>query len=107
MPPQLGLYNLSQSELKILREYLDTALKKGWIRASKSLSTALILFVPKKDGSHRLCVDYRGLNKITIKNRYPLLLISELLDRLGHAKIFSKLDLRDVYHRLRIKEGDE
>jgi hypothetical protein len=107
MPPQLGLYNLSQSELKILREYLDAALKKGWIRASKSPSAAPILFVPKKDGSHRLCVDYRGLNKITIKNRYPLPLISELLDRLGHAKIFSKLDLRDAYHRLRIKEGDE
>jgi transposase InsO family protein len=107
MPPQLGLYNLSQDELRILREYLDAALKKGWIRHSKSPSAAPILFVPKKDGAHRLCVDYRGLNKITIKNRYPLPLISELLDRLGHAKIFSKLDLRDAYHRLRIKEGDE
>jgi hypothetical protein len=54
-----------------------------------------------------LYVDYRGLNKITIKNRYPLPLISELLDRLGHAKIFSKLDLRDAYYRLCIKEGDK
>jgi hypothetical protein len=90
-----------------LREYLDAALKKGWIRASKSLSAAPILFVPKKDGGDRLCVDYRGLNKVTIKNRYPLPLISELLDRLGHAKVFSKLDLRDAYYRLRIKEGDE
>jgi hypothetical protein len=107
MPPQLGLYNLSQSELKILREYLDAALKKGWIRASKSPSATPILFVLKKDGSHRLYVDYRGLNKITIKNRYPLPLISELLNRLGHAKIFSKLDLRDAYYCLRIKEGDE
>ena len=107
MPPQLGLYNLSQRELQVLREYLDAALKKGWIRASKSPSAAPILFVPKKDGSDRLCVDYRGLNKVTIKNRYPLPLISELLDRLGHAKVFSKLDLRDAYHRLRIKEGDE
>jgi hypothetical protein len=107
MPPQLGLYNLSQRELQVLREYLDAALKKGWIRASKSPSAAPILFVLKKDGGDRLCVDYRGLNKVTIKNRYPLPLISELLDRLGHAKVFTKLDLRDAYHRLRIKEGDE
>jgi hypothetical protein len=101
------LYNLSQSELKILREYLNAVLKKGWIRASKSLSTALILFVLKKDSSYRLYIDYRGLNKITIKNRYPLPLISELLNRLGYAKIFSKLDLRDIYYYLRIKEGDK
>jgi hypothetical protein len=107
MPPQLGLYNLLQRELQVLREYLDAALKKGWIYASKSLSAAPILFVPKKDGGDRLCVDYRGLDKVTIKNRYPLPLISELLNRLGHAKVFSKLDLRDAYHRLRIKEGDE
>jgi hypothetical protein len=107
MPPQLGLYNLSQRELQVLREYLDAALKKGWICASKSLSIAPILFVPKKDGGDRLCVDYRGLNKVTIKNRYLLPLISELLNRLGHAKVFSKLNLRNAYHRLRIKEGDE
>jgi hypothetical protein len=107
MPPQLGLYNLSQRELQVLREYLDTALKKGWIYASRSLSVALILFVPKKDGGNRLCVDYHSLNKVTIKNRYLLPLISKLLDRLGHIKVFTKLDLRDAYHRLRIKEGDE
>jgi hypothetical protein len=90
-----------------LREYLDTALKKGWIRISKSPSAALILFVPKKDRGNRLCVDYYGLNKVTIKNRYPLPLISKLLDRLGHAKVFSKLDLCNAYYRLHIKEGDE
>jgi hypothetical protein len=90
-----------------LREYLDTTLKKGWIRVSKSPSTTLILFILKKDRGDRLCVNYRGLNKVTIKNRYPLTLISELLNRLGYAKVFSKLDLRDAYHRLRIKEGDE
>jgi hypothetical protein len=55
----------------------------------------------------RLCVDYRGLNKVTIKNRYPILLVSEMLDRLSKASIFTKLDLRDAYHRLRIREGDE
>ena len=107
MPPQMPIYNLSQKELQILREYLDNALAKGWIRPSKSPSGAPILFVPKKDGSMRLCVDYRGLNKITTKNRYPLPLISELLERLSQAKIYSKLDLRDAYHRMRIREGDE
>jgi hypothetical protein len=107
MPPQLGLYNLSQRELQVLREYLDAALEKGWIRVSKSLSVAPILFVLKKDGGDRLYVNYRGLNKVTIKNRYPLPLISELLDRLGHVKVFTKLNLRDAYYRLRIKEGDE
>ena len=106
-PPNLPIYNLSRKELEILREYLDSSLEKGWIRPSKSPAGAPILFVPKPDGTMRLCVDYRGLNKITIKNRYPLPLVSEMLDRLSRAKIFTKLDLRDAYHRLRIKEGDE
>jgi hypothetical protein len=90
-----------------LQEYLDAALKKGWICVSKLLSVAPILFIPKKDGGDRLCVNYRGLNKVTIKNRYLLPLISELLNRLGHVKVFSKLNLRNAYYRLRIKEGDE
>ena len=63
--------------------------------------------VPKKDGKFRLCVDYRQLNNITIKNRYPLLLIKELKDRLYKAKYFTKLDLRDRYYLVRIKEGEE
>ena len=66
-----------------------------------------MLFVPKKDGSLRLCVDYRGLNAVTIKNRHPLPLISKTLDRLVGAKVFSKLDIRNAYHRVRIKKGDE
>jgi hypothetical protein len=68
---------------------------------------APILFVPKADGTMRLCVDYRGLNKVTIKNRYPIPLVSEILDRLLKAKLFTKLDLRNAYHRLCVKEGDE
>ncbi|KPM33866.1 hypothetical protein AK830_g12706, partial [Neonectria ditissima] len=68
---------------------------------------APILFVPKKGGKLRLCVDYRGLNKITRKDKAPLPLIHEILDRLGKAQIFTKLDLKDAYHRLRIREGDE
>ena len=107
-PPYGPIYNLSANELKVLREYLDDALAKGWIRHSTSPAGSPILFVPKKnDGGLRLCVDYRGLNKVTIKNRHPLPLITEILDRLSGAKVFSKLDLKDAYHRLRIKEGDE
>jgi hypothetical protein len=63
--------------------------------------------VKKKDGSMRLCVDYRGLNKITVKNRHPLPLITESLERLAQAKFYTKLDVREAYHRIRIKEGDE
>ena len=66
-----------------------------------------ILFVKKKDGKLRLCVDYRGLNEVTKKDRYPLPLISEALDRLNTAKYFTKLDIKDAYHNVRIKEGDE
>ena len=101
------VYPLSESELLILREYLDTSLAKGWIRRSTSPAGAPILFVPKKGGGLRLCVDYRGLNAATVKNRTPLPLISETLDRLRRAVVFTKLDLKDAYHRLRIKEGDE
>jgi len=106
-PPHLPIYNLSQKELKVLCEYLDSTLLKGWIRESKSPASAPILFVPKADGSMRLYVNYRGLNRISVKDRHPLPLISELLDRFSSVKIFTKLDLRDAYHRLRIRRGDE
>ena len=106
-PPFMPLYNLSQTELAELRRYIDDALAKGWIRHSVSPAGAPILFVPKKDGGLRLCVDYRGLNAVTVKNRHPLPLITETLDRLSGAKKFTKLDLKDAYHRIRIKRGDE
>ena len=106
-PPFMALYNLSQKELAELRRYLEDALAKGWIKHSVSPAGAPILFVPKKDGGLRLCVDYRGLNAVTIKNRHPLPLITETLDRLSGAKRFTKLDLKDAYHRIRIKAGDE
>jgi hypothetical protein len=105
-PPFQPLYNLSHTELATLREYLDTALANGWIRRSESPAGAPVLFVPKKDGSLRLCVDYRGLNAITIKNRCPLPLISETLDRLSGSVVFSKLDLKDAYHRIGIEGKD-
>jgi hypothetical protein len=106
-PPHGPIYALSAVELKALREYLDSSLKKGWIRHSISPAGAPILFVPKKDGGLRLCVDYRGLNKITVKNRHPLPLIGEMLDRLQGTKLFTKLDLRNTYYRIRIKPSDE
>ena len=100
------IYSLSANELRVLREYLESALQKGWIQPSESSAGAPILFVQKQDGSLRLCVDYRGLNRVTKKNRYPLPLIPEILDRLSGAQIFTKLDLRDAYHRIRVAEED-
>ena len=106
-PPFMRMYNMSPAELRALEDYINEALAKGWIRESKSPAGAPILFIPRKSGELRLCVDYRGLNEITIKNRYPLPLVNELLDRLNGSTVFSKLDLRNAYHRIRIKEGDE
>jgi hypothetical protein len=106
-PPFLPLRNQSPLELKTVKEYIDENLEKGWIRPSTSSAGAPILFVKKKDGSLRLCVDYRGLNKITLKDRTPLPLISESLDRLKGAKYFTKIDLRNGYHNIRVAEGDE
>ena len=80
---------------------------QGKIQTSKSPPGARILFVPKPNGKLRLCVDYRALNDVTIKNRYHLPLMNELRDRVAGAKIFTKLDLRDSYYLIRIKEGDE
>jgi hypothetical protein len=106
-PPFGPLYSLSEPELKALSEWLKENLSKGFIRASQSPAGAPILFVKKKDGSLRLCVDYRALNNITIKNRYPLPLIPEALDRLRKAKVYTKLDLRGAYNLVRVKAGDE
>jgi len=106
-PPFGPIYNLSQNELAALRDYLDENLAKNFIRHSKSPTGAPILFVKKKDSSLRMCVDYRGLNKVTIKNRYPLPLISGLLDQLGQAKIHTKINLRGAYNLVHIKEGDK
>jgi hypothetical protein len=96
-----------EPELQSLGDYLTENLAKGFIRHSKSPTSAPILFVKKKDGSFRLCVDYRGLNKISKKNRYPLPLISGLLDWLHTGKIFTKIDLRGAYNLLMIRLGDE
>ncbi len=106
-PPSTALYGMSRDEILELRRYLDDNLAKGFIRASRSHAASPVLFVKKPGGGLRFCVDYRGLNSVTVKNRYPLPLISETLNRLSRAKVFTKLDIISAFNRLRIREGDE
>ena len=105
--PDGPIYPLSKKELDALWDYIREMEDHGKIRRSSSPISALILFVPKLDGTLRLCVDYRGLNKITIKNKYPLPLMSELRSRLSKATIFTKLDLKNGYYLFRMAEGEE
>ncbi len=106
-PPYGPIYSLGPVELETLKAYIKNNLASGFIWFSKSPAGAPILFDNKPDGSLRLCVDYRGLNNLTIKNRYPLSLVGESLDRLGRAQRFTQLDLTNAYHQMRIREGDE
>ncbi|KAA0035151.1 ty3-gypsy retrotransposon protein [Cucumis melo var. makuwa] len=99
-------YIMAPVELKELKVQLQELLDKGFIRPSVSPWGATVLFVKKKDGSMRLCIDYRELNKVTIKNRYPLPKIDDLFDQLQGATVFSKIDLRSGYHQLRIRDSD-
>ncbi|KAL0445917.1 UNVERIFIED_CONTAM: Transposon Ty3-I Gag-Pol polyprotein, partial [Sesamum latifolium] len=104
-PISIAPYRMAPSELKELKKQLEELLDKGFIRPSISPWGAPVLFVKKKDGSMRLCIDYRQLNRITIKNKYPLPRIDDLLDQLKGATVFSKIDLRSGYWQLRIEEG--
>jgi hypothetical protein len=107
VPPFRPIYPLSEKELQTLREYLRKELAAGKIRRSKFPADAPTIFVPKPDGSMRLCVYYRGINKVTVKDRTPLPLMSELQERLGRAKIFTKLHLKNGYNLIQIADGDE
>nr|GFC27608.1 retrotransposable element Tf2 [Tanacetum cinerariifolium] len=105
----LGAEPISKAPYRIapeLKDQLQELLERGFIRPSVSPWGAPVLFVKKKDGSLRLCIDYRELNKITIRNRYPLPRIDDLFDQLQGAMHFSKIDLRSCYHQLRVKEQD-
>jgi hypothetical protein len=95
-------YRVSGPESVELKKQIDELLEKGYIRPSTSPWTAPVLFVEKKDGTKRMCIDYRALNEVTIKNKYPLPRIEDLFDQLRGASVFSKIDLRSGYHQLRI-----
>ncbi|GKC61318.1 putative reverse transcriptase domain-containing protein [Tanacetum coccineum] len=99
-------YRLAPSELEELSGQLKELQDKGFIRPSSSPWGAPVLFVKKKDGSFRMCIDYRELNKLTVKNRYPLPKIDDLFDQLQGSQFFSKIDLRSGYHQLRVHEDD-
>lgn len=107
LPPAGPLYNMSEDELLVLRKFLDENLEKGFIRVSTSPAASPVLFAKKPGGGLRFCVDYRALNAITIKNRYPLPLIQETLARLSNARIYTKLDVVSAFNRIRIAEGHE
>ena len=103
-PPHSRLYPLSGAQLQELRAQLQELLERGFIRPSASPFGAPILFVPKKDGGWRLCIDYRALNKVTVRNEHPLPRIDEMFEQLHGSCIFSKLDLASGYHQIRMHE---
>lgn len=106
-PPRGRVFSLSPPEQAAMNAYIQESLATGIIRASTSPAGAGFFFVGKKDGGLRPCIDYRGLNKITIRNRYPLPLMATAFELLQGASIFTKLDLRNAYHLVRIRQGDE
>nr|GEU97371.1 putative reverse transcriptase domain-containing protein [Tanacetum cinerariifolium] len=105
-PVARASYRLAPSEMKELSEQLHELSDKGFIRPSSSPWGAPVLFVKKKDGSFKMCIDYQELNKLTVKNRYPLLRIDDLFDQLQGSSIYSNIDLRSGYHQLRVQEQD-
>ncbi|GBG91771.1 hypothetical protein CBR_g53624 [Chara braunii] len=106
VPPKGCIYRMSEEELTVVRAQLNDLLNKGWIRPSSSPYGAPVLFVRKKNKDLRLCIDYRRLNAQTIRNAGPLPRIDDLLERLGDAKYFSKLDLKSGYHQISIRPQD-
>ena len=106
VPISIAPYRFAPAELKELKVQLQELLDKGFIRPSTSPWGASALFAKKKDGSLRLCIDYRRLNQVTVKNKYPLPRIDDLFDQLRGARCFYKIDLRSGYHQLRIREED-
>ena len=105
-PIYIPPYRMSPAELRELKAQLEELFSKGFIRPSISPWGAPVLFVKKKDGSLRLCIDYRQLNRVTIRNQYPLPRIDELFDQLQGSRVYSKIDLRSGYHQLRVQESD-
>ncbi|GBG79161.1 hypothetical protein CBR_g28877 [Chara braunii] len=107
VPPKGCVYRMGPGELEELWREIDEMIDKGWIKPSKSEFGALVLFVPKKGGKLRMCIDYRGRNHITRKNAYPLPRIDDLLDAAGGCKVFSKIDLKFGYHQIEVDPADQ
>ena len=103
----MGPYRMAPPELEELRRQLKELLDVGFIHPSKAPYGALVLFQKKHNGSLWMCIDYQALNKVTVKNKYPIPLIADLFDQLGRARYFTKLDLRLGYYQVRIVERDE
>nr|GFC35685.1 putative reverse transcriptase domain-containing protein [Tanacetum cinerariifolium] len=99
-------YRLAPLEMQELSDQLQELADRGFIRPSTSPWGAPVLFVKKKDGSLRMCIDYRELNKLTVKNRYPFPRIDDLFDQLQGSSIYSKIDVRSGYHQLRVRDED-
>ncbi|GBG72921.1 hypothetical protein CBR_g12642 [Chara braunii] len=107
VPPKGCVYRMGPGVLEELRQQIDEMIDKGWIKPSESEFGAPMLFVPKKGGKLRMCIDYRGLNRITRKNAYPLPRIDDLLDAAGGCKVFSKIDLKSGYHEIEVDPADQ
>ena len=106
--PQKGrIYLLFKNEREKVQNFVEDQLRKGYIRPSKSPQTSPVFFVGKKDRNKRMVIDYHNLNDQTVKNNYPLLLITDLIDNMGSKQVFTKMDLWWGFNNVRIKEGDE
>jgi len=105
--PNRPAYRTSPEEAKEIQKQVNELLEKGWVQHSMSPCAMLVILVPKKDGTWRICIDCRAINNITIKYRHPIPRLDDLIDEVHGATIFSKIDLKSGYNQIRIKEGDE